>query len=177
MFGNKIKEAEATIVRQAAVIVALGLSADATPEQATAHAAASAQAIDAAVAPLNAQIETLTKANTEQAATIAAHGTEVAGIRAALESAGVRIAADAPLNAEAIKAAVDTRVAANAAKVIAGAGHEALAIPTQEAAAEVDAADTVPATAAEFLAANRAIKDPGARTTHFRKHRARFGLN
>ncbi|EIQ01624.1 hypothetical protein OpiT1DRAFT_00196 [Opitutaceae bacterium TAV1] len=189
MFGSKLAAAQERTSALAALVASLNLSGfDAaalanletalpTAEALGAQIASGRQAaIDAATAPLNTQL--------------AAARADAAALRAGLAAAGVRIAdtfdaaalAAGPDGAPsaavaAVKDAVTAAVTSAAARQVAAAGHpHALDIPASPSAASDSAADTdtAPATAADFLKAHAAIKDPAERTTYFRKHAHRF---
>ena len=77
--------------------------------------------------------------------------------------------------AQAVKLAVETAIAAKSAKQIAATGHpHAIDVP----AGDDKAGDTTatPASAADFLATYKSIKDPGEANAYFRKHSHRFPI-
>lgn len=160
IFGTKVKELEATVARLSAVIVAVGLKPEATVADVDALAAESEQAVDARVAsatePLRQRIDALTQeAATAQASsaeaaeqlaqaqsTLATSQARLTTIRSGLAAAGVHLAAEvdgAELTAEAVAQAIEARTSAGAARIVAGAGHEPLAIAADsEAASDPD---------------------------------------
>lgn len=117
MFGKKITDAEATITRLTAVIAAIGLAADITPEAAAASVEEGKKDATAeAATPLNQRI--------------AALETQTKTMRDGMEAAGVKLGAEVDaLTVDGVKAAIEARGSAMAAKIVAAAGHEPLAIP------------------------------------------------
>lgn len=157
-FAKKTSELESSIARMAAVMAAIGLTAEATAEQAAARVQAlrdegSATATEAA----RERVEALEK-------DAAAHAGQVTALRTGLAEAGIKLA-DGPVDAATVKGAVENRIAAAAAKTVASAGHEALNLPAASAEGEPKL------TTKDALAAFQALTDPQERAAFYAKHR------
>ena len=180
MFGNKVAALQGQIAGLDALIASTGFKIDAeaatlpTPEAFQAH--------------LKGAQDTATKiALNAKDAALAGAQSEISALRAGFTAAGIKLgefsAADYQAKegetltpaAAAVKSALEGALTPRSTRQIAAAGHPAaLDVPAGESPGSSASADGEPATAADFKTALDAIKDPGARTAYFRKHKAKF---
>ncbi len=169
MFGDKLKAAQERTAQLTALVAATGvdLKGDALPTAealqahlASAQAEHTAAAVAAATAPLQALV-------TGGEIALAAAQTRLAAHNAGFEAFGIRLGAGEP-TADSIKAALETTLAARAAKQIAGAGHPAIALAV---ASGDEPAET---TSAEVFKQFNAIADPHERAAFYRKNKSKL---
>lgn len=203
MFGDKLSNANAKITALVALIGATGFKIDAatildpkteasalpTADAFKAHLteqgkSATLAAVEAATAPLNTRIGVLVVEEAHAVAFragIEAAGVKLAGFVTADQAAGdspeAKAKAAASANAVTVQMAIETAISAKAAKQVAATGH-GHALELTPGAEEQKSANEpgTPANAEEFKTNLQGIKDPGARTAYFRKHKAKFGL-
>jgi hypothetical protein len=159
MFGNKLATSEAKITALLGIFAAVGYipasAEEASVEGFTAHLAMREKnAVDAATAP---------------------HAVTLAAYADGFKAAGIALKAGDAITADAVKAAVDSAVAARASQkaveTVASSGHaRALEVPKgAEASSDVEAMN-----AADLGAAVQAEKDPVKRKKLFVAYERRF---
>lgn len=183
LFGDKLGAANQRNAALTALLAVVGLnvSADAalpTPEAFKATLdQKTKEAVDAALAPVNAQLATANSKSAAFTAGLSAAGVKLGDFKAE-DFTAKKDAKEGDLNgaASAVKLAVETAIAAKSAKQIAGSGHEGVLDTPRAEEAKTGATEVTPANAEEFLKQYNALSktNPGAAATYHRKHRAKF---
>lgn len=167
MFGTKTKAADDTIARLSAALSAMEID----PATASAEAATARLEVVRAQASAEASTTYADRITALEAEKVALSG-RIAAHVAAFAAAGIVVAPDATEGA--ITEAIQARIAAASAKVVAAAGHEVIAIAQGEGTAERSPKEM---TQVELSDAIQAERDPRKRKDLYNVFKQRFLSN